>query len=54
MSVSLFFTDGSANALITASLSLAITGLALQLLYRKTSESMDNHDSEIMDAGSVD
>lgn len=28
--------------------------LALQLLYRKASESMDNHDSEIMDAGSVD
>jgi len=28
--------------------------LALQLLYRKASESMGNHDSEIMDAGSVD
>ncbi len=28
--------------------------LALQLLFRKTSESMGNHDSEIVDAGSVD
>ena len=28
--------------------------LALQLLYRKSSESMGNHDSEIVDAGSVD
>ena len=28
--------------------------LALQLLYRKASESMGNHDSEIVDAGSVD
>ena len=29
-------------------------GLALQLRYRKASESMGNHDSEIVDAGSVD
>ena len=28
--------------------------LALQLRYRKFSESMGNHDSEIVDAGSVD
>jgi hypothetical protein len=28
--------------------------LALQLLYWKASESMGNHDSEIVDAGSVD
>ena len=28
--------------------------LALQLLYREVSESMGNHDSEIVDAGSVD
>jgi hypothetical protein len=28
--------------------------LALQLLYRKASESMGNHDSAIVDAGSVD
>ncbi len=31
-----------------------VGGLALQLLYRKVSESMGNHDSEIVDAGSVD
>jgi hypothetical protein len=29
-------------------------GLALQLLFREVSESMGNHDSEIVDAGSVD
>ena len=29
-------------------------GLALQLPFRKASESMGNHDSEIVDAGSVD
>jgi len=29
-------------------------GLALQLLFLKASESMGNHDSEIVDAGSVD
>jgi hypothetical protein len=29
-------------------------GLALQLLFQKVSESMGNHDSEIVDAGSVD
>ena len=28
--------------------------LALQLRYRKSSESMGNHDSKIVDAGSVD
>jgi len=28
--------------------------LALQLLFLKASESMGNHDSEIVDAGSVD
>jgi len=28
--------------------------LALQLSYLKASESMGNHDSEIVDAGSVD
>jgi hypothetical protein len=28
--------------------------LAIQLRYRKASESMGNHDSEIVDAGSVD
>ena len=28
--------------------------LSLQLLYREVSESMGNHDSEIVDAGSVD
>jgi len=30
------------------------SGLALQLLFLKASESMGNHDSEIVDAGSVD
>ena len=29
-------------------------GLALQLLFLRASESMGNHDSEIVDAGSVD
>ena len=29
-------------------------GLALQLPFMRTSESMGNHDSEIVDAGSVD
>ena len=28
--------------------------VALQLLFRKISESMDNHNSKIVDAGSVD
>jgi pilus assembly protein Flp/PilA len=44
--------------LIAAGISVAIIavvqGLALQLLYRKGSESMGDHDSEIVDAGSVD
>ena len=31
-----------------------IARLALQLSYLKASESMGNHDSEIVDAGSVD
>jgi hypothetical protein len=31
-----------------------LLGLALQLSYLKASESMGNHDSEIVDAGSVD
>ncbi len=31
-----------------------LAGLALQLLSLRTSESMGNHDSEIVDAGSVD
>jgi hypothetical protein len=30
------------------------SGLALQLPFLKASESMGNHDSEIVDAGSVD
>jgi hypothetical protein len=30
------------------------TGLALQLLYLKASESMGNHDSKVVDADSVD
>jgi hypothetical protein len=29
-------------------------GLALQLLFLEVSESMGNHDSKIVDAGSVD
>jgi hypothetical protein len=29
-------------------------GLALQLLFLRASESMGNHDSKIVDAGSVD
>jgi len=33
---------------------VAIIGLALQLIFLKASESMGNHDSEIVDAGSVD
>ena len=31
-----------------------LVALALQLLFLKASESMGNHDSEIVDAGSVD
>ena len=31
-----------------------VDGIALQLSYLKASESMGNHDSEIVDAGSVD
>jgi hypothetical protein len=33
---------------------LAIDFLALQLLFLRASESMGNHDSKIVDAGSVD
>ena len=33
---------------------LRVRGLALQLPFMRTSESMGNHDSEIVDAGSVD
>jgi hypothetical protein len=31
-----------------------VSRLALQLLFLKVSESMGNHDSKIVDAGSVD
>jgi len=34
--------------------SVSATRLALQLLYRKVSESMGNHDSKIVDWDSVD
>jgi hypothetical protein len=33
---------------------LALLGLALQLPFMRTSESMGNHDSKVVDAGSVD
>jgi hypothetical protein len=40
---------------ITAKVLIMVpVALALQLLYRKASESMGNHDSEIVEAGSVD
>ena len=35
-------------------IAFAAFALALQLRYREPSESMGNHDSEIVDAGSVD
>jgi len=37
-----------------AATQLSMKGLALQLPFPKISESMGNHDSKIVDAGSVD
>jgi len=44
----------SENGYSLRSLSLIASSLALQLLFLRGSESMGNHDSKIVDAGSVD
>ena len=46
--------ESHAHAYNTRGFATACRRLALQLLFLKTSESMGNHDSEIVDAGSVD
>jgi hypothetical protein len=52
----LTFDDSGAGALKGAGLADCVIpfGLTLQLLSLRASESMGNHDSEIVDAGSVD
>ena len=39
---------------ILALIAVAAVGLALQLHFLEVSESMGNHDSKIVDAGSID